>query len=134
MAGAVTGGAVRRVRARVVGRRGAPRRLLSDNGSEFICAASQGWLPAAGAEAIPVAPGSPWENGFIESFHSRFRDEFWEREEFESVAGARAKGQWFRREDNTIRPHSALDYKAPKGFSDECDRGLHGQPPPNGNG
>ncbi len=134
VAGAVTGADVRRVLARVVGRRGAPRRLRSDNGSEFICEALREWLPVAGAEAIPVAPGGPWENGFIESFHSRFRDEFLEREEFESEADARAKGQWFRREYNTIRPHSALDYKTPKEFSAECDRGLHGQLPPNGNG
>jgi transposase InsO family protein len=134
VAGAVTGADVRRVLARVVGRRGAPRRLRSDNGSEFICAALREWLPGAGAEALPVAPARPWENGFIESFHSRFRDEFLEREAFESVADARAKGRWFRREYNTIRPHSALDYKTPKEFSDECDRGLHGQPPPNAKG
>jgi hypothetical protein len=51
-------------------------------------------LPQAGAEAIPVAPASPWENGFIESFHSRLRDEFLEQEEFESVPDARCKGRW----------------------------------------
>jgi putative transposase len=128
VAGSVTGADVRRVLARVVGRRGAPRRLRSDNGSEFICEALQQWLPEAGAEAIPVAPASPWENGFIESFHSRFRDEFLEREMFESVPDACEKGRWFRREYNTVRPHSSLDYKTPKEFSDECDRGLHGQP------
>src|SRR5262249_48809808 len=60
---------VRRILAKVIGRRGAPRRLRSDNCPEFLCAALAGWLPKAGAEAIPVAPGSPWENGFIESFH-----------------------------------------------------------------
>jgi transposase InsO family protein len=75
-----------------------------------------------------VAAGSPWENGYIESFNSRFRDEFLEAELFETVPDAKEKGEWFRREDNTIRPHSSLDYKTPRQFSDECDRGLHGQP------
>jgi putative transposase len=125
----LSGADVRRVLARVVGRRGAPRRLRSDNGSEFICEALSQWLPSRGAEAIPVAPGSPWENGFIESFHSRFRDEFLEAEVFESVPDAKEKGRWFRREYNTARPHSSLGYKTPKEFSDECDRGLHGKPP-----
>jgi putative transposase len=97
-AAAMTGGDVRRVVARVVGRRGAPTRIRSDNGSEFICEALVGWLKGSGAESIPVAAGSPWENGYIESFHSRLRDEFLEREEFESVSDARAKGSWLRRE------------------------------------
>jgi putative transposase len=126
---AVTGSEVRRILARVIGRRGAPTRLRSDNGGEFICAALVNWLPQAGAAAIPVAPASPWENGFIESFHSRLRDEFLEREEFETVSDARWKGRWWRREYNAVRPHSSLGYRTPKEFSDECDRGLHGQPP-----
>jgi Transposase and inactivated derivatives len=126
----LTGSDVRRVLARVVGRRGAPTRLRSDNGSEFIGEALRQWLPVAGTEAIPVAPASPWENGFIESFHSRLRDEFLEREAFESEADARAKGAWWRREYNTIRPHSALGYKTPQEFSTECDQGLHEQPLP----
>jgi len=126
---AVTGGDARRVLARVVGQRGAPTRIRSDNGAEFICAALSQWLPAQGSEPIPVAPASPWENGFIESFHSRFRDEFLEAEVFESVPDAKSKGAWFRREYNRVRPHSSLGYKTPKEFSDECDRGLHGQPP-----
>ena len=125
----VSGADVRRVLARVVGRRGAPTRIRSDNGSEFICEALSRWLPSKGAAAIPVAPGSPWENGYSESFNSRFRDEFLEVEEFESVPDAKEKGEWFRREYTTVRPHSSLDYKTPKEFSEECDRGLHGQPP-----
>jgi putative transposase len=129
VASSVTGAGVRQVLARVIARRGAPTRLRSDNGSEFICAALVDWLPAVGTKALPVAPGHPWENGFIESFHSRFRDEFVDREEFESVADARAKARWYRQEFNTIRPHSALGYQTPKAFSDDCDRGLHGQSP-----
>jgi putative transposase len=131
-AGSMVGTDVRRVLAQVIGRRGAPTRLRSDNGSEFIGEALQGWLPKAGTKSIPVAPGSPWENGFIESFNNRFRDEFLNGEEFETVAEARAKAGWWRREYNTIRPHSSLSYKTPKEFSDECDRGQHGQPPNKG--
>jgi putative transposase len=129
VAGSVTGADVRRVLARVISRRGAPRHIRSDNGSEFICAALTSWLPEKGAEPIPVAPGSPWENGVGESFNSRFRDEFLEREEFEDEKDGKEKGGWFRREYNTVRPHSALDYKTPREFSEECDTGLHGQPP-----
>ncbi len=76
-----------------------------------------------------MAPASPWENGFIESFHSRLRDEFLDREEFESAADARAKGKWWRREYNRIRPHSGISYQTPQTFSAECDRGLHGKRP-----
>ena len=121
-AGSMTGADVRRIVARVIGRRGAPGRIRSDNGSEFICEALTGWLKGAGTEPIPVAAGRPWENGYIESFHSRLRDEFLEREEFESVSDARAKGSWFRREYNAVRPHSSLGYATPKEFSAACDR------------
>jgi putative transposase len=131
VAGSLTGADVRQVLARVVAWREAPQQIRSDNGSEFISTALRGWLPTAGAQAIPVAPASPWENGYIEAFHSRLRDEFLEREEFETVAEAKARGAWWRREYNTIRPHSSLGYKTPKEFSDECDRGRHGQPPKN---
>ena len=125
----LTGADVRRVLSRVVGRRGAPKRIRSDNGSEFICEALRCWLPTQGTEPIPVAAGSPWENGYIESFNSRFRDEFLEAEEFQSVADARSKATWFRYEYNTARPHSSLAYKTPQEFSDECDQGLHGKAP-----
>lgn len=125
----VNGADVRRVLASVVRRRGAPQRIRSDNGSEFIGAALREWLPGKGTKPIPVAAGSPWENGFCESFNSRFRDEFLEMELFEDVPDACAKGEWFRRAYNRVRPHSSLSYKTPKEFSDECDRGMHGQPP-----
>jgi transposase InsO family protein len=119
---ALNGAGVRRVLGRVIGRRGAPARIRSDNGSEFICEALCRWLPQQGTEPIQVAPGSPWENGYSESFNSRFRDEFLEVEEFESVADAKEKGEWFRREYNAVRPHSSLGYKTPKQFSDEYEQ------------
>jgi len=129
VAASLTGQDVRAVLARVIGRRGAPGSIRSDNGSEFVCEALCGWLPSKGTEPIQVAPGSPWENGCSESFNSRFRDEFLEREEFEDTRDAREKGGWFKREYNTVRPHSSLDYKTPRQFNAECDAGLHGQPP-----
>ncbi len=106
-----------RIVARVIGRRGAPRLIRSDNGSEFNCDALANRLPGVGVKSIPVSAGSPWENGFIESFHSRLRDEFLERVEFEDVADARAKASWYRREYNAVRPHSSLGYATPKEFS-----------------
>lgn len=113
---------VRRIVAQVIGRRGAPTRIRSDNGSEFICAALTKWLPGVGAEPIPVAAGKPWENGYIESFHSRWHDEFLERTEFEDTTDARAKGDWYRRENNNVRPHSSLGYATPKEFGEACDK------------
>jgi putative transposase len=129
----LTGQDVRSVLARVIARRGAPKNIRSDNGSEFVCEALTGWLPTQGTEPIPVAPGSPWENGCSESFNSRFRDEFLECAEFEDDKEAREKGAWFRREYNAIRPHSSLDYQTPKQFAAACDVGRHGQPPEGNN-
>jgi transposase InsO family protein len=129
LAHTATGTWVRRVLGRVVARRGAPQRLRSDNGSEFIGKVLQGWLPRAGTEPIPVAPASPWENGFIESFHSRLRDEFLDREEFESVADAQSQANAWRHEYNTVRPHSSLGYQTPAEFSAHCDE-AHGKKNP----
>jgi putative transposase len=120
-AGAITGADVRRIMARVIGRRGAPTRIRSDNGSEFVCELLAKWLPVVGATPIPVAAASPWQNGYVEAFHSRLRDEFLEREQFESVQDAREKASWFRREYNTVRPHSSLAYATPREFSVACD-------------
>jgi putative transposase len=124
----LTGQGARRVLGRVVARRGPPKRIRSDNGSESVREALTRWLPGKGTEATPVAPGSPWENGYCESFNSRFRDEFLEIQELESVPDARLKAAWFRRERNTIRPHSALSYRTPRQFSDECARPLPPKP------
>jgi Integrase core domain len=106
----------------VVGRRGSPTRIQSDNGSELIGEALTSWWKEVGSEPIPVEAGNHWQNGFIESFHSRLRDEFLERVEFESVKDAQAKATWFRREYNTIRPNSSIGYKTPREFNEECDQ------------
>ena len=97
-AASLTGADVRRIVARVIGRRGAPARIRSANGSEFIWAVLVDWLPGKGAKSIPVAAGGPWEDGYREPFHSRSRDESFEREEFETVMDARARAKWYRRE------------------------------------
>ena len=82
---------IRVILAEVASRRGGPpHRVRSDNGPEFAAEAVRGWLEGAGSGALYVAPASPWQNGYAESFHSKLRDEFLDREEFESEPQARA--------------------------------------------
>jgi transposase InsO family protein len=107
----------------VVARRGAPpHRIRSDNGPEFAAEAVRGYLEGTGSGTLYVAPASPWQNGFAESFHSKLRDEFLELEEFESVPQARALAALWKEEYNTERPHSSLDYMTPAEFSATCER------------
>jgi putative transposase len=128
MAKSVTTALVKRVLGRVIRHRGAPKLLRSDNGSEFLGKALTGWLPEQGTEPIPVAPASPWQNGYIEAFHSRLRDEFLNCRDFESVADAQSQADWWRREYNTVRPHSSLGYLTPQQFSATCDAAEGGVP------
>ena len=111
---------VESVLRRVVLRRGSPVAIRSDNGPEFIGQTIRDWFAKQGVSTLYIKPGSPWQNGFAESFHSRLRDEFTEREEFESVVDARAKGESWRREYNTKRPHSGLAYRTPAEFAKSC--------------
>jgi transposase InsO family protein len=97
--------------------RGAPEFLRSDNGSEFTAEAVQAWLEAHHAGPAFIAPGHPWENGFIESYHDKLRDECLDREWFESLAEARVVIEKWRRHYNTRRPHSALRYQTPAQFA-----------------
>ena len=119
----MTGADVVRQLARVVGRRGVPATIRSDNGPEFIGLAIRDWFRAASIGSLYVAPASPWENGYAESFHSRLRDEFLDRVEFESVVDARLQAARWRAEYNTERPHSSLGYRTPKEFATLCARG-----------
>jgi putative transposase len=93
--------------------RGVPERLRSDNGPEFVAKAVQDWIAAVGAKAAYIAPGSPWENGFIESFNARLRDELLDGEIFYSLAEARIVIESWRRHYNAKRPHASLGYKPP---------------------
>jgi putative transposase len=97
--------------------RGAPTFLRSDNGSEFTAQAVQAWLEHShiGPDFIP--PGQPWKNGFIESFHDKFRDECLQREWFQSLAEAQVVIEAWRLHYNTQRPHSSLDYQTPAAFA-----------------
>jgi transposase InsO family protein len=97
--------------------RGVPRHIRSDNGPEFIAKAIQHWLKQLEIDVLYVAPGSPWENGYAESFHSRFRDEFLATEEFENLPAARRLTQAWKDEYNNHRPHSSLGYATPAEFS-----------------
>ena len=100
--------------------RGVPRHIRSDNGPEFIAAAIRRWLGQVGVEALYIEPGSPWENGYAESFHSRLRDEFLAMEMFESLPAARALTAAWREDYNHDRPHSSLGYLTPAEFAAAC--------------
>ena len=114
---------IRVVLAGVAARRGGPpHRMRSDNGPEFAAEAVRSWLESTGSGALYVAPASPWQNGYAESFHSKLRDEFLDLEEFESPVQAQALGLLWKEEYNTERPHSSLKYKTPAEYSATCER------------
>jgi len=100
--------------------RGSPQFIRSDNGPEFIADAIRRWLRKAGVQTLYIAPGSPWENAYSESFNSRFRDELLNRELFGSVGEARWLAEEYRLEYNHRRPHSSLDYLTPAAFAATC--------------
>jgi len=93
--------------------RGVPGHIRSDNGPEFVAKAVQEWIGGVGAKTAYIMPGSPWENGFIESFNARPRDELLDGEIFYSLAEARIIVESWRRHYNTVRPHQSLGYKPP---------------------
>ncbi|MBA2269500.1 MAG: IS3 family transposase [Chthoniobacterales bacterium] len=98
-------------------RYGAPQNLRSDNGPEFIAYAIQDWLQEREIKTLYIKPGSPWENGHIESFHDKLRDEFLNRELFGTLAEARVLLESWRVEYNQYRPHSSLGYLTPQEFA-----------------
>ena len=99
---------------------GVPQHLRSDNGPEFIAKALREWLERSSVGPLYIAPGSPWENGYAESFHSKLRDEFLGCEVFESLSDAAALGATWRRQYNEVRPHSSLGYVTPAEFARAC--------------
>jgi putative transposase len=98
-------------------RRTAPVFLRSDNGSEFTAEAVQAWLAQQKVGPAFIPPGQPWKNGFIESFHDKFRDECLQREWFQSLLDAQVGIEDWRWHYNTERPHSSLGYKTPAEFA-----------------
>lgn len=93
--------------------RGIPTHVRSDNGPEFIAQALRDWLSAVGSKTAYIMPGSPWENGYCESFNSKLRDELLNGEIFYTLKEAKIVIETWRRHYNTIRPHSSLRYQPP---------------------
>lgn len=101
----------------ILQKRSAPVFLRSDNGSEFTAEAVQTWLAKKRVGPAFIPPGQPWKNGFIESFHDKFRDECLQREWFSSLLDAQVIIEDWRLHYNTQRPHSSLKYKTPADFA-----------------
>lgn len=128
----------RRIRARdvlaqlfrLIEQHGTPGYIRSDNGSEFIEASLQGWLDQAGIQTLYIDPGSPWQNGYIESFHSRFREECLDREQLWTLSEARVVLEDWRNEYNHIRPHKSLNLQTPKEFAADAPGGPSGRASP----
>ncbi len=93
--------------------RGVPGHIRSDNGPEFTAKIVRKWLPRVGAKTLFIEPGSPWENGYVESLNGKFRDELLNREVFYTLREAKALVEWWRRHYNAVRPHSSLGYRPP---------------------
>ena len=93
--------------------RGSPEFIRSDNGVEFIARKVRAWIGAVGAKTAFIEPGSPWENGYCESFNARFRDELLNAEVFYSLREAQILIERWRRHYHTVRPHSSLRYRPP---------------------
>ena len=93
--------------------RGVPDHIRSDNGPEFIAKALRDWIVAVGTKTAYIMPGSPWENGYCESFNSKLRDELLNGEIFYTMKEAGIVIESWRRHYNTVRPHSSLNYKPP---------------------
>jgi len=93
--------------------RATPDYIRSDNGPEFTAKAIRSWLNRMGVKTLFIEPGSPWENGYIESFNGKLRDELLNREVFTTLMEAKVLIENWRQEYNTVRPHSALRYRPP---------------------
>ena len=93
--------------------RGTPEHLRSDNGPEFTAKAIRTWLNRIEVKTLYIEPGSPWENGYIESFNGKLRDELLDREIFTTLEEAKILIEQWRKEYNQVRPHSAKNYRPP---------------------
>jgi transposase InsO family protein len=93
--------------------RGVPEHIRSDNGPECVAKVVQDWISAVGAKTAYIAPGSPWENGYVESFNARLRDELLNGEIFYSLREAQVVIESWRRHCNTVRPHASLRFRPP---------------------
>jgi len=117
------GARVVRVLERIVGERGRPRQIRTDNGPEFAGRALDQWCFAQGVEQHFIQPGKPMQNGYIESFNGKFRDECLNESWFVSLADARRTIEQWRKHYNQERPHSALGYRTPEEFAQQIAAG-----------
>lgn len=101
------------VLSRLFVERGIPQYIRSDNGPEFIAKKVRFWLKRQGVGTLFIEPGSPWENGYIESFNGKLRNELLDREVFDTLYESQVLIERWRVHYNTIRPHSALGYRPP---------------------
>lgn len=104
--------------ATAIGERGAPESIRSDNGPEFVAAMVRQFLERVGSDTRYISPGSPWENGAIESFNGRLQDELLKMELFEDAATAQLAADVWRHGYNHERPHSALRYQCPSSYAE----------------
>ena len=102
-------------------KRGQPEHVRSDNGPEFVADALKAWLERAGIKTAYIEPGSPWENGHVESFHGKLRVGCLTREVFGNLLEAKVLVEEWRRQYNEKRPHSALGYQTPRAFARQCN-------------
>ena len=102
-------------------KRGQPEHVRSDNGPEFVADALKAWLERAAIKTEYIEPGSPWENGYVESFHGKLRGGCLNREVFGNLLEAKVLVEEWRRHYNEKRPHSALAYKTPRAFARQCN-------------
>jgi transposase InsO family protein len=93
--------------------RGTPGHVRSDNGPEFAATAVKDWISGVGAKTAFIEPGSPWENGYVESFNGKLRDELLNAEVFNTLAEAKVLIEQWRRHYNTVRPHLSLNHQPP---------------------
>lgn len=113
---------------RLIQTHGIPEYIRSDNGSEFIEKSLRVWLDRADIKTLYIDPGSPWQNGYIESFHSRFREECLDREKLWTLSEARVVLEDWRIEYNYLRPHKSLQLECPKSFAGLAEVGISVRP------
>jgi len=112
---------VRSIIARLIAEHGAPEYIRSDNGSEFIEKQLRAWLASRSIKTLYIEPGSPWQNGYIESFHARLREECLNREQFYTLTEARVVIEDWRWKYNHLRPHGSLGYISPIEFEQQIE-------------
>ncbi len=125
VAGSIRSGRVIEVLSRLASERGMPRYLRSDNGPEFVSKALLRWATNESLDVALIAPGKPWQNGMVESFNGKFRDECLSMEWFRSRGEAQVVIEGWRRLYNEVRPHSSLGKMTPRDFAAMNEKNLN---------